>query len=94
MNITNTNQLDKIKQDYFNLPSIDLLDRAVCLVGWKVYFMEFRSDTDGIGVGLEVGPVKSALLKDLRSVLEDELTLTAAVSSTFFASDGAERKYV
>ena len=56
--------------------------------------MEFRSDTDGIGVGLDVGPVKSALLKDFRSVFEDELTLKAAVSSVFFASDGAERKYV
>ena len=55
--------------------------------------MEFRSDTDGIAVGLDVGPEKSAVLKDLRSVLEDELTLTATVSSNFFASNGAERKY-
>ena len=55
--------------------------------------MEFRSDTDGIAVGLDVGPVKSALLKDLRSVVEDELTVTAAVSSDFFVSNGAESKY-
>ena len=69
------------------IPSIDLWDDGLSTIGWNVYFVWLR---EGIEEGRDEGPEKIALSNDSTSVGEEESVSTAAASSYFIASIGAE----